>query len=241
MKEVGRRRSAANRLTAADPRLKVLLVFIFGLVTWRAGIAGVLLYGLILAAIMLLLGDLSTANRSLIRTYALFVLIWMGVKFVFEIVGGAAIESAFYQTADLGLRLLVLLLLGLSLALSTSSRDLGLAAAWFLRPVLGRRAWQAALALALMIHFLPLAWRTFDTVRRTVAMRAQAVSWPRRLSLTAQAALRALSLKTWDQTVALAARGLDGPEAWKGRFRFRFREWAAGLAAVGVGLAAAWV
>ena len=239
--EAGRRRAAVARvLMAADPRLKVLLTFLLGLMTWQAGLAGVLFYGLALGLVLFLLGDVVSANRSVVRTYAAFVLLWMAVKFLFEILDGAGPAAAALRATDLGLRLLVLLLLGLALALSTSPRSLGLAAAWLLRPVLGKRAWRAALSLSLMVHFLPLVWQTFSTVQRTIALRARSASWPRRLNLMAQASLRALSQKTWDQTVALAARGLDAPEAWTCRFDFRPREWAVGLAAAGLGLAAAW-
>ena len=231
----------AQALLAADPRIKIGLTFLLGLLTWRAGPAGVALYGLSLGVLLYFLGDIRAANQKVVRTFAFFVFIWMGIKLIFDLIGGAGLVPASLRAGELGLRLLVLLLLGLALALSTSPRGLGLALSWFLRPVLGKKAWQAALALALMVHFLPLTWQTFDTVRTTISLRAPRLSWPRRVLLLAQAAMRALSQKTWNQTVAIAARGLDSPGAWTARFEIRPQEWAVGLSAAALGIAAAWI
>ncbi|RXF76972.1 cobalt transporter, partial [Desulfovibrio sp. DS-1] len=50
------------------------------------------------------------------------------------------------------------------------------------------------------------------------------------------AVLRILGQRTWTQTVAVAARGLDRPEAWRPDFPFRPVRWALALLLVGLGV-----
>jgi biotin transport system permease protein len=119
--------------------------------------------------------------------------------------------------------------LGLVLAATTSTRALGMAIGKLFRPVLGRNAWQVALALALMVHYLPLAWSTLSTIRSSIALRCPDLGWRRRVLLLPQAGIRTLAQTTWSQTLAVAARGLDGPEAWDHPMPLSWRD-AAGAA-----------
>ena len=140
------------------------------------------------------------------------------------------------DAALLGLRLCVLIGLGLLLALTTSPRQLGLALSWFLRPVLGKNAWKTALSLALMIHFLPLVQTTFAQVKQTIRLRQPKRSRWERVLLVTQATLRLLAQKTWSQTVAVAARGLDSPEAWVPHFPPQPLNWILGFLMAAAGL-----
>jgi biotin transport system permease protein len=220
-------------LQALDPRLKVVLAAGLGLLTWRAGPVGLAAYAVPALWCCAVLGAFLPSNRRAFRAYGLFVLFWMAVKLGLDLLPGpgapaATLAQALPDTLLLGARLALLISFGLCLALASSPRQLGLALAWFLRPVLRRRAWRAALALALMVHFLPLAWEAVRGARRALSLRAVAGSRWRRGVLLVQVVLRALAQKTWHQTVALAARGLDREEAWRPRFQPQPRAWASG-------------
>lgn len=212
-----------------DPRLKILLAVLLAVLAWRAGAAGLLLYLSGLGIVLLLALDRAAAGRGALRAGASFVLVWALLKWGFDWLNGSPGFRALEEGALFGLRLAVLIGIGLALTATSSPRALGLAFAWFLRPLLRDRAWRAALALSLMLHYLPLTLRTLSTVRTTIRRRCPDLSLPRRLHLLAEASLRALSLKTWDQTLAVAARGLDRPEAWKGRLHWRLSEATAGI------------
>lgn len=139
------------------------------------------------------------------------------------------------ESALLGVRLTLLIGIGLALALAASPRALGLALVWLLRPVLGARAWQPALGVALMVHFLPMAQGTFTQVSRAADLRGP-LPLRRRAVLLPAAVLRILGQRTWTQTVAVAARGLDHPDAWQPDFPFRPVRWAVALLLVGLGV-----
>lgn len=223
-----------------DARVKVLLALTFGILTWNAGWPGLALYALALICLAFTLAGFAAANARAARAYLIFAALWTAVKLGLDLWAGLEFTRALAGSALLGGRLAVVLLIGLVLAQSTSARSLGLALAWFMRPVLGRRAWKAALALALMIHFLPLAWSASDGVRLGMRTRGE-LPWKKRLIVFPAALLSRLAGATWDQTLAVAARGLDRPEAWRPDFKAGALAWPAGLAAATLGLAVSWL
>lgn len=229
-------------LQRADPRLKIALAMAWGLLAWQAGAWGLLGYFGILAVLCLLLMGLGEIRGRILLAGAALAALWSVLKTGLELLAGAAeVWPAAAQGMLLGGRLLFLVLLGLCLAGTTSPRSLGLGINSFLRPVAGRRSWQGALGLALMLHFLPYALRTLRQAKLAVDLRKERLSWWTRYKLLAQTVLRVLGQKTWDQTMALAARGLDGPEAWDHPLAFRAWEWGLGLAFVCLAAAAAFI
>lgn len=226
-----------DRIAQVDPRLKVLCIMALGLVAMRAGPLGLALFGLAIALILWRLIRKKSRNGALLKSYLLFVLVWMLIKFGLDLWGGVPWAGALLQAGELGLKLSVLLTLGLGLVLSTSARALGLGLAAMLRPLIRDRAWQIALALALMIHFIPLAWQSIGSVKAAFRIRGLSLSWHERVGYFTQAILRHWSQKAWRQTLALACRGLDDPEAWRVPLPFRPKEWllGVGLTALGIG------
>ncbi|MFW6054330.1 MAG: ABC transporter [Thermodesulfobacteriota bacterium] len=224
-----------NIILTADPRLKALLALWLGIMTWRAGLPGIFCY---LAVVLFLAHLLSACGEKVplrFRILIIPVLFWMLLKGGLEFVNHQPLWPQIVQeTALLGSRLLVLLLLGLILTWATSRTQLGAAVNWFLRPVLGARSWQGGLALSLMIHFIPLTLRTLSQVRQSIRLRCPDMFFGTRIFLWVRTVLRVLSRKTWDQTLAIAARNLDGPEAWQDRSEFRKKEWGAGLVLAGI-------
>lgn len=224
--------SIARAVEEADPRIKILAAMIFGLLALRASMAGLLAFAAPLSALLWAMSAAKPVNRSMTRAYVLFVAVWMAVKFGLDLWTGLALREAAITSGELGLRLAILILIGLALAQATSPRSLGLGLAAMLRPVLRGRAWRTALSMALFVHFLPLVWQSINTVRTSFTVRGLSLPWHRRMLLMTQALLRYWSQKAWKQTLALATRGLDGPEAWDATLPVFIRQWLAGLAVV---------
>lgn len=224
-----------------DARIKVLIAFFFGIVTWKTGWPGLLLYAAALVYLASTLSGFLAANRRAARAFMAFAAIWTAVKFGLDMISGIHWLDALWESALLGTRLMVVLLIGLVLAQSTSSRALGLALSWLLRPLLGRHAWKAALALALMIHFLPLAWFASEGVGLGIKTRGPGITIRKRLVLFPTTLLSRLALKTWSQTLAVSARGLDRPEAWRPDFPAATLSWITGMVVAALGLAATYL
>lgn len=209
-----------------DPRLKIALGLMLAVLIWVAGPAGVAAYALGLS-VALMAARLGPVFGLAFKSYLLFLGIWSGLKFLVGAINGLPVAVNLAGTGLLTARLYTLLALGLILSGSSSPRSLGLAVSWYLRP-LGRWTWQPALALALMIHFLPLVGQTFVQIRQAIGLRCHGLPAHQRLILLLQASLRALTQRTWDQTLALAGRGLDTPEAWQARMPWIARDLASG-------------
>jgi biotin transport system permease protein len=84
------------------------------------------------------------------------------------------------------------------------------------------------MSLALMIHFIPVTMGTMHSVQRTLSLRGHGLSVRQRLHLFVTTVMRNLSRSTWDQTMALAVRGLEEQKAWQQHQAFRVKEWIAG-------------
>lgn len=214
---------------SVDARPKILLALVIGLTMGRLPDAALILLALAGALLCSSLGGFARGCLGLWRVSAAFVLVWSGLKMGLDLLDGAAMDAALRAAFFLGLRLTVLLLLGLSLAMSASPRALGLGLAWFLRPALGPASWRIALSLSLMIHFLPLTWSAASGLLQNLARRWPDCPWPVRLRLIPAALLRVMGQATWDQAKAIAARGLDRPEAWRTDRPVRPLEWLTAL------------
>lgn len=213
-------------LLALDARPKLAFALLVGMALWQFPLVILLSLTLLGGVSCRSLGGFTRANKTLWRMAFVFVLIWSGLKCGLDIWGGAGLLAGVEAGAELGIRLGTLLLLGFTLTLSTSPRRLGLGLAWYLRPVLGSRAWKTALALSLMVHFLPLALAAMGGLRQGLTMRWPDCPWPTRIRLIPLALLRVLSQTTWTQTLAVAARDLDNPAAWHPERAVRLGEWA---------------
>jgi biotin transport system permease protein len=156
----------------------------------------------------------------------LFVGVWTAVKAGMEIVAHNPVWLK--ESLILGARLSVLVLVGLSLAALTSRVQVGRAVSSLFRPVFRDRSWQGAMSLALMIHFIPVTMGTMHSVQRTLSLRGHGLSVRQRLHLFVTTVMRNLSRSTWDQTMALAVRGLEEQKAWQQHQAFRVKEWIAG-------------
>ncbi|MCF8030574.1 MAG: energy-coupling factor transporter transmembrane protein EcfT [Desulfohalobiaceae bacterium] len=233
--------AAGAALHRTDPLVKLGVGLCLGIFTWQAGPVGLACY----LAGLVLVGLLAPGRGELrpvsLRAVIILLLLWVLLKAGFELWEGAAPFAALHQAGLLGLRLMILILGGLCLTAVTSTRQIGLAVDRLLRPVAGERSWRGALGLALMIHFLPLTLRILRQAGMSLRMRKVRRGAATRLRLWIQTVLRVLARTTWQQTLAIAARGLDEPEAWRGRVPVSWRQIGAGaLLAMGIA-AAAWI
>lgn len=223
------RKTLQGLLLGLDPRLKIVLAFAWGLLTWQAAGVPLALY-LLGAAVLawILMGYGAVQGRNLLHL-AVLVLAWSGVKALWGLWDAASTQQALFSSLVLGQRLAVLVLLGLALTAVCSSRQMGLALDWFLRPLLRGKSWQAALALSLMLHFLPLVLQTLRGVQTALSLRCSDLGVYSRYKHLVLASFRILAQRTWEQTLALSARGLDSSSAWRQPLPWNPRHWALGL------------
>jgi biotin transport system permease protein len=221
-------RKARGPLAAADGRVVLLLALLFGVLVWRAGLAANSLYAAFFAAVLASAGATAAEARRLARWIAGFAVLWGGVKLAVDLAGGAAPREAGAAVLLLAVRLAALLLLGGAVSALLTPRALGLALAGLTPAPLRRRTWTVSLALLLMVHFVPRALVAFEGAR--AALRVRRVALPRLagLVLVLEAGARNLARMTWDQTLAVAARRLDGPDAWIEPAPLRLAQWGAG-------------
>ena len=209
----------ATYVQGLDPRLKMATAMVLGPGLWLFNPALVAFLAVALFVVVLPLTAIQPLGSKMIRSLFLFIVFWVALKSGFDALSGFPPQQIFIDGGVLAMRLASLLLLGLCLALSTSARSLGLAMAWFIRPVAGKeRAWKLALSLALMIHFLPLCLSTMVGTKEMVSRRCPDCSFRQRMTTIPQAVLRNLGQKTWNQTLAVAGRGLESPDAWVSDF-----------------------
>jgi biotin transport system permease protein len=208
----------------------LLLALLFGVLVWRADLAANLVYAAFFAAVLASTGATARDAARLARWTLGFAVAWGGVKLGVDLLGGVPLRDAAAAVALLAVRLAVLLLLGAAVSALVTPRGLGVALAGLTRPVLRGRAWSVSLALLLMVHFIPRALAAFEGAR--AALRVRRVRVPRLagLVIVLEAGARNLARLTWDQTLAVAARRLDGPEAWDEAVPVRPAEWGAGVA-----------
>jgi biotin transport system permease protein len=170
-----------------------------------------------------------------------FALVWGAVKLGVDLASGVPVPEAGAAVVLLSVRLVVLLLLGAAVSALLTPRALGLALAGLTPRPLRARTWAISLALLLMVHFVPRALAAFEGAR--AALRVRRVALPRwqALVLVLEAGARNLARMTWDQTLAVVARRLDGPDAWVEPVPFRPAQWGAGCAVALLAGAALWL
>lgn len=218
-------RAVAASVRALDPRLKMAVALALGPGLWALPLVPVLVIGLFLLVLVAALATAQPLGRKMVRTLFTFTFFWVAVKVAMDALSGMSIQQVAMGGGDLAIRLVSLLLLGLALALSTSPRSLGLAVSWALRPLIGREsAWKVALSLALMVHFLPICLETMAQVRETFSRRCPEAGVRGRLTIIPLAVLRNLGQKTWNQTLAVAGRGLEHSGAWEPDFVWTMRD-----------------
>ncbi|BDQ33147.1 CbiQ family ECF transporter T component [Pseudodesulfovibrio portus] len=214
-------RAVADGLRALDPRLKLAAALVLGPCLWKVHVASAAFCALVFLFLVPMLSASRPLGSRMVKSLFFFIFLWVAVKSGVDAMTGVPSEYILADAGQLAVRLTGLVLLGLVLALSTSPRTIGLAVAWYIRPLVGReRAWRVALSLALMVHFLPICLSTVIGVRDALDRRCPEMGGIMKARVIPQAVIRNLGQKTWSQTLAVASRGLEGPEAWEADFRW---------------------
>jgi biotin transport system permease protein len=223
-------RRARGPLAGADGRIVLLLALLFGVLVWRAGLVANLLYAAFFAGAFASTGATARDAARIARVAAGFAVGWGAVKLAVDLASGVPARAAGAAVALLAVRLAVLLLLGAAVSALLTPRALGLALAGLTPRFLRGRVWTVSLALLLMIHFVPRALAAFEGARGALRVRRVALPRWRGLLVVLEAGARNLARMTWDQTLAVAARRLDGPEAWSEAAPLRVPECVVGAA-----------
>ena len=227
------------RVGTLDARVVLLLGLLFGVLVWRAGLAGNGVYAAFFAAVLAVAGASRDEALRLLRSAAPFALVWGAVKLATDLAAGAPRGAALWGVALLTARLVVLVLLGAALAAVVTPRALALALTNLTRPILRRSAWKLGLALLLMIDLLPRAFAAFRSARTALRVRRVALPRLRAMVVVVESGTRNLASLTWDQAIAVAARRLDRPEPWEGAPPPALRDWCAGALVGALAVAAA--
>lgn len=204
-----------GRLRRLDGRVKIILLVAAcflcqylpesWLIPWLAALAA-----------LFLIRDMRAAGiTAMLRGGLYFILFWLAMTIGSDLLAGKTLQNAVSASLPLGGRLLSLTLVGMAFVGLSSPLETGRAAAWFLRPFVGQRAWKPALAIALTAWFLPQTLRLAGEV--SAGMRARGLRLPlrTRLFLLVGTSLRILERKAAELAVGLASRRLDDWRSWR--------------------------
>ena len=200
----------------ADSRTRVITTAFLGACAWFLPIIAVLLLNILLFVVLWLHGGLTKTNRQRAKYYTVFILFWLGTKFLMDCFNPQlSLKDQLIIVGTLGLRLLALASLSFIIIQNTSSKELGQTLSWFLRPFLRNRAWKASLALAIMLSALPRIGRTLSALNQTFHIRNPNLSLIRRIIFISLAALRISAQETENIATAILSRDLYRPEPWE--------------------------
>ena len=198
-----------------DSRLKAAMLFGASFLTQYFPPWALPLWLAVLACLFLRREMRAAEALAMLRGAAVFAAAWFAMLFpclAWQYSGDVAAASA--AALPMAGRLLAWAVLGMAFARFSPPIETGRAAAWFLRPFLGGRAWRAGLALALVAWFLPATLHLVGDVNAAIRARRLSLPWRRRVFLVAGTALRLMEKKAWELALGLASRRLDQDRAW---------------------------
>lgn len=207
-----------------DGRVLLIVALVSGLLIWQLPQLWLIPFTLFWVALVFISGAQRKVRPSVLRAYALFFLFWVGLKILLDTIGLLWQKSpllpetyapVLVNAGILGMRLVAMSAVGVFIVGVAGAQKLSLAFAWLLKPVMRKNAWKAALAMTLMLRFIPLAQRILRSSKTAVRLRCESLGFWSRMGLLVGASLSLLAKQTWTQTIAVASRGLDCPEAWE--------------------------
>ena len=224
-------------LRRTDTRLLLLLAALAGLAAWFVPWPWVGLLAPCAALLACVAYSLLPRGKTMLAAYGLFLLLWVAGRHsleLFETPG--AFGPALQSSVVWGIRLAIMLGFALTVPLASTPVGIGRAVHWCLhsvaqprrriwslwplrkiRPSVERLAWQASLAMAVMLAFIPKTAATLAAQRTSLSMRCPNMPIHRRLHLLGLGVLRALSQETWDMSLSIASRGVYRAEPWQWR------------------------
>lgn len=215
MADSRRKSPPPGMLARLDGRLKILLMLAacfagqYLPLGWLAVWVGIL--GCLLAVPDVRRGRV----RGMLRAGVVYILFWLAMTVGSHVAMGGAWRESALDAIPLGLRLLALTLTGIVYIGVSMPLETGRAVAWFLHPLLGRRAWKPALLVALTAWFLPLTLRLAGQVRAGMRARGLRLPWRRRAFLLVGTSLRILERIASELAVGITSRRLDDWRSWQ--------------------------
>lgn len=207
--------SPPSRLRRLDARIKLVALLASCFVTQYLP-EGLLPVWLAVLLCLFFVKEMRTAGvLSIARGGVYFTLFWLVMKAGSDMFGGKAASEALAGALPLAGRLAALTLAGVACVGLSSPIETGRAAVWFIRPVVGRRAWKPALAIALTAWFLPLTLRLFADALTAIRARGLKLSWRRKAVAAVGATLRILEKKADELALGLASRRVDDYRSWR--------------------------
>lgn len=203
-------------LRRMDGRIKLLLLLAACFVCQYVPETLLPLWLLALAGLFAVREMRSAGVMTMLRGAAFFIAFWLVMKMGTDILwDGMAWRAALRGALPLCGRLAALTLVGMAFIGLSSPMETGRAAAWFIRPLAGRRVWKPALAVALVAWFLPLTLRLAGDVNAGMRARGLRLPFFKRVFVIIGTALRILEHKAEEIAVGLASRRLDDYRSWE--------------------------
>ncbi|MDR2456444.1 MAG: hypothetical protein LBE49_07620 [Deltaproteobacteria bacterium] len=228
--DISPRAERVRRIAAGlDLRLLMVLVSALGLCSWLLPWPCLIAFGPSSFVAAWAAWRLRAIPRGAVKAYAAFLILWTLAKLLSSLLEApGAWGPAVYSALELGSRLAVMAALALAVPLAATAVEIGRAAGWLLGPMdrllgLFRKkeaesdpglSWRAALAVCLMMSFLPRAIKAVGQLRQALLLRAPSMSSARRLRLLAETLIRVMGSQAWDAALAITARDLYRPEPW---------------------------
>jgi hypothetical protein len=193
-----------------DARLKLVLLLVVSFITqyqaeWFLPLWLVLLCGLFIHPEMRTLEARRMLRGGLV--FSLFWFVMVAAYLVWDMGGDAA--AAARLALPMTIRILSLAIAGTAFVRLSSPLESGRAAAWFLRPFIGRRAATAGLALALVAWFLPIALRLVGDISASLKARHVRLGLFRKAFLVSGTALRLMEKKAWELALGISSRKME--------------------------------
>lgn len=205
-----------SRASRLDGRIKLLLL-LAGCLLCQYSPQYLMPLWLVALGALFALKEMRTAGiLRMLRAGLYFVAFWLAMSMGSDLLAGKDWREAAGTALPLGAKLLALALIGIAYVGLASPVETGRAAAWFLRPFLGRRAWKPALAIALTSWFLPLTLRLAADVLAGMRARGLRLRWREKAVLVVGTSLRILERQAAELAVGLASRRLDDWRSWTG-------------------------
>lgn len=206
--------ASRNWLRHIDGRLKMLLLMAACFITQYLPDLWLIAWLVILGGLFLPRTMRMAETRAIVRGGLIFTFFWLAMKAGSDLFEGAAPTAALTAALPLAGRLVALTLVGAAYVGLSSPVEIAKAAAWFLRPILGRRAWKPALAVALTAWFLPRIVRLAGEVSAAMRARGLTLPWRTKAVLLVGTSLRILFGQADELAVGLASRRLDDYRSW---------------------------
>lgn len=199
-----------------DHRILVVLSALIGVSIWVLPIPILFPFILLLYIFFQIRGGLTIDQKKSVSRYFYFILFWVSTKFIIDtLVLSSSFEIVYTGSVLLFFQLFILILLSLIINQNVSPRIIGQTMGWFVKPILGKKAWKVSLLLMIMLSMMPRIFRLSQKLNQTILIRAPHLSLFKRISLTSIAVLKITFSETESIAIAILSRDLFRSEPWE--------------------------